>query len=34
MEVIPPGVDLTHFSPPVDDFVDPPIAVELEPFPA
>ena len=32
MEVIPPGVDLTHFSPPDDHFAEPPIADELNRF--
>ncbi|MGB7344190.1 MAG: HAD-IIB family hydrolase [Pirellulaceae bacterium] len=32
MEVIPPGVDLTNFSPPDDHFADPPIAQELNRF--
>lgn len=32
MEVIPPGVDLSSFSPPSDDFQEPPIAEQLERF--
>ncbi len=32
MEVIPPGVDLTNFSPPDDHFAEPPIAAELNRF--
>ena len=32
MEVIPPGVDLTAFSPPGDDWSEPPIASELKRF--
>lgn len=32
MEVIPPGVDLELFSPPADEWVEPPIARELERF--
>ena len=32
MEVIPPGVDLTNFSPPAEHFVDPPIADDLNRF--
>ncbi len=32
MEVIPPGVDLDNFSPPTDDWPDPPIADELNRF--
>ncbi|WP_145422463.1 HAD-IIB family hydrolase [Planctomycetes bacterium K23_9] len=32
MEVIPPGVDLAHFSPPTEGDPDPPIAAELDRF--
>ncbi|MGB7327146.1 MAG: HAD family hydrolase [Rubripirellula sp.] len=32
MEVIPPGVDLSNFSPPAEDFVEPPIAREVNRF--
>ncbi len=32
MEIIPPGVDLTNFSPPVDNFQKPQIASELDRF--